>query len=442
MTAASPFARRVAGVFATRVLQFGSTITVAFVLARLLGPEGRGAYSLLLLLPSTLFALAQFGLPSAVTYFAGRGRSLGSLMLVAGGATVGLSAVLIPVTLAFLPRLEQTVLRAAPQDLLPVALVALPILIGSSLFGSILWGRQLVRRYTTILAVQAVNSLLFVIVLVGVAGLGVGGALAGQLLVTGTTAVVVMLSVRAAAAREAADEPEPRRPARLKEVLSYGIRLYPSSISTFLSYRSDLFLLGLLVGDAGAIGLYTLAVSLAELVFHVPDAIATILYPRVAGSEREEADRIAPSISRFSLLVTVLAALALIPVAMVAVNLILPEFQGSIAPFLVLVPGTVALSISKVLSGYISGLGRPLPVGAIAVSAMVVNVSLNLLFIPRFGISGAALSSLLSYSFHALLTISVASRLARAPIRAFLVPGRAEALLLVQRVRQLAARRR
>ena len=76
----SVFARRVAGVFATRVLQFGSTIAVAFLLARLLGPEGRGAYSLLLLLPSTLFALAQFGLPSAVTYYAGSGRSLPSLM--------------------------------------------------------------------------------------------------------------------------------------------------------------------------------------------------------------------------------------------------------------------------------------------------------------------------------------------------------------------------
>src|SRR5207249_4857174 len=132
---------------------------------------------------------------------------------------------------------------------------------------------------------------------------------------------------------------------RLTELFSYGLRLYPASISTFLSYRSDLFLLGLLVGDAVAIGLYTLAVSLAELVFHVPDAIATILYPRVASAERAEADRIAPSMTRFALLVTLIAAAGLIPAALLAVRIVLPAFGGSIAPFLVLVPGTIALSV-------------------------------------------------------------------------------------------------
>ena len=442
---ASAFTRRVAGVFATRVLQFGSTIAVAFLLARLLGPDGRGAYSLLLLLPSTLFALAQFGLPSAVTYFSGSGSSLASLMRIGAGATIGLSVVLIPLTILALPALERSVFQAAPSDLLRFALIAFPIQLASSLFGSMLWGRQLVRRYSLVLAAQSIGSLLVVLLLVGAAGMGVTGALVGQLVVTGVTAVVVMYSVRQQAAREERAEAttdSARRPAaNVRELLGYGIRLYPASISTFLSYRSDLFLLGLLVGDAAQIGLYTLAVSLAEITFHVPDAIATILYPRVAGSDRSEADRIIPSISRFSLLVTLLAALALIPTAFVAVRLILPDFGGSIVPFLVLVPGTVALSVSKVLSGYISGLGRPLPVGMIAVGALLANLALNMVLIPAMGIAGAATASLVSYSLHALLTTVVASRLAGAPPHAFLLPGPAEISLLWRRLRDLARRR-
>ncbi|HET6380600.1 MAG TPA: polysaccharide biosynthesis C-terminal domain-containing protein [candidate division Zixibacteria bacterium] len=442
----SPFARRVAGVFATRLLTFASTVAVAFLLARLLGPDGRGAYSLLLLLPSTLFALAQFGLPSALTYFAGRGHSLPSLLALAAGATIGLSAVLVPLALLAMPLLQESVLRAAPADLLPLALVGLPIMIGSSLFGSILWGRQLVRRYTLILAVQAANSLLLVLLLVGAAGLDVLGALVAHLLAVGVTAVAVIVSAWQASARETGAVPAPddraaaRRPARLGEVVTYGLRLYPSSVSTFLSYRADLFVLGLLLGDAGEIGLYTLAVSLAEMVFHVPDAIATILYPRVAGSQREEADRFAPSVSRFAVLVTVLGALALIPAAVVAVLIILPEFVGSLLPFGILIFGTVALSVSKVLSGYISGLGRPLPVSLIAVTGMVVNIGLNFALIPPFGIAGAALSSAISYTVHAGLTTWVASRLARAPMRAFLLPGRAEASRLRQRAAELLRR--
>ncbi len=439
MTAVAPFARRVAGVFATRVLQFGSTITVAFLLARLLGPDGRGAYSLLLLLPSTLFALAQFGLPSAVTYYAGSGRSLASLMRVATGATLVLTAILVPATLLALPLLEGSVFQAAPPDLLRLALIALPIQLGASLFGSMLWGRQLVKRYSLILAAQSIGSLLMVVLLVGVADMGVGGALLGYLLVTGAAAVAVAWTVFGQAARESSASVE-RAATSPRELLGYGIRLYPASISTFLSYRSDLFLLGLLVGDAAQIGLYTLAVSLAEIVFHVPDAISTILYPRVAGSQREEADRIAPSMSRFSLLVTMLAAVALIPTAIVAVLVILPNFEGSIQPFLVLVPGTIALSVSKVVSGYVSGLGRPLPVGMIAVVALVANVLLNLVLIPRYGITGAALSSLISYSAHALMMSWVASRLAGTRMRAFLLPGGAEVSRLFQRLRDVLRR--
>ena len=70
-----PFARRVAGVFTTRVAQFGIGIATSFLLSRLLGPEGRGAFALAILVPSTLFALGQFGLPSAFSFFAGRGRT-------------------------------------------------------------------------------------------------------------------------------------------------------------------------------------------------------------------------------------------------------------------------------------------------------------------------------------------------------------------------------
>ena len=91
MTGAQSFSSLVARVYATRLLQFACTVAVAFLLARLLGPDGRGVYSLLLLLPSTLFAVGQLGLPSALTFYAGAGRSLRSLVV----AAIGLGAVFL-----------------------------------------------------------------------------------------------------------------------------------------------------------------------------------------------------------------------------------------------------------------------------------------------------------------------------------------------------------
>jgi O-antigen/teichoic acid export membrane protein len=452
VTRADSFSSQVARVYATRLVQFGCTVAVAFLLARLLGPDGRGVYALLLLLPSTLFALGQLGLPSAITYFAGGGRSLGSLVRAALGLGAALSGGVLLVSLVVLPPLQPILFSAAPLDLLRVAVLAFPIQVVATFFGSMLWGRQLVRPYSRVLALQSLAWLAAVAGVVGIADLGVAGALASYLLVTGAGAVAVVTIVLRRSAREDAEPAEPlepaaarelrapRRPVRAGELLGFGLRLYPAGVTTFLSYRADLFLLSALLGDAGAIGLYAMAVSLAEITFQVPDSVATLFYPRVAGSTRADADRMAPAMARMTLLITLLAALALLPIAWLAIRILLPGFEGSLLPFAVLLPGTVALGLSKVLSGYISGLGLPGPVSVIAATALGVNLVCNVALIPALGIAGAALSSLVSYTVHALLTVRLAGRLSGSPFGAFVSPGRGEVQRLAERFAALRRR--
>ena len=45
--------------------------------------------------------------------------------------------------------------------------------------------------------------------------------------------------------------------------VSYGLKIYPASVTGYFSYRADILVLGAMLGDAAAIGLYTFAVSLA-----------------------------------------------------------------------------------------------------------------------------------------------------------------------------------
>jgi O-antigen/teichoic acid export membrane protein len=151
--------------------------------------------------------------------------------------------------------------------------------------------------------------------------------------------------------------------------------------------------------------------------------------------ERERADALAPQVSRFTVLVTALAALALIPAAIVAVTVVLPDYLGSLAPFLVIMPGIVALSISKVLSGYLGGLGLPLSVAGASGANLGINLAANLLLIPAVGIVGAALASLVSYVAHATLLVIVASRLSRRRPLEFVLPGGAEVRRLADGLR-------
>ena len=74
---------------------FGLGFATSFLLAGILLPDGRGQYALLVLVPGMLNALGQLGLPSALSFFAGRGRSLRQLQRLSLILTIGLSAILV-----------------------------------------------------------------------------------------------------------------------------------------------------------------------------------------------------------------------------------------------------------------------------------------------------------------------------------------------------------
>ncbi|HYN70232.1 MAG TPA: polysaccharide biosynthesis C-terminal domain-containing protein [Candidatus Eisenbacteria bacterium] len=422
------FAGRVAGVLGTRLVQLACTLAVSFLLARLLGPDGRGVYTLLVLVPTTLFALGQLGLTSAMVFNAGRGGRLADLERHTLTLGLGVSVVVVAAALTVLPALEPTALRLAPPDLLRIALLALPLRLVATLAGSVLYGRHMFRAYNLILAVQSVLSVVLVVVLVGLLGSGVDGALAAYLLFLafGTVAVVLYLDgVRRAEDRVAAatgPSAEADVPVSAREIAGYGLRLYPATVGTFFGYRADVFLLAWLLGSASDIGVYAVAVSLAELVFNVPDAVSTVLFPRIAAASRTEADRLAPAMARMTILVTAAAAVAVVPAAWIALSVLLPAFLPGMAALIVILPGIVALSVAKVLTSYLSGIERLAPVTTAAVASLGVNLGANLVLIPAFGIVGAAAASLVSYTAYAVLMIKFASDASSCSWRDFLVP--------------------
>jgi Na+-driven multidrug efflux pump len=135
------------------------------------------------------------------------------------------------------------------------------------------------------------------------------------------------------------------------------------------------------------------------------------------------------------------AALAMIPIVVVGIYVALPAFEESIAPFLLLLPGIVSLSVSKVLSGYVSGIGYPGRVGKVAVSSLLVNILANVLLIPSLGIAGAAIASTISYTFNACLMVVSTARLAMVRRRDLVIPTAADLRRLISAGGSLAARR-
>jgi O-antigen/teichoic acid export membrane protein len=72
----------------------------------------------------------------------------------------------------------------------------------------------------------------------------------------------------------------------------------------------------------------------------------------------------------------------------------------------ILFPGTVLLSISWLVGSFFEGIGKPEILMKANIVSFVINISLNLLLVPKFGFLGAAAASTSAYLSLALfLTI-------------------------------------
>jgi O-antigen/teichoic acid export membrane protein len=424
------FSDRVAILLFAQIISTGINVFNSFFFARLLGPAGKGDYYVLLLVPNAIVVLVQFGLPAALSFYTARGQTRGIVrqaLLLA--AIISSSSFVIAVVA--LPVLTETIMRDLEPALIILGLCIIPFLLTATFTSAIVIGRQAVRWSAAASVVQAASATLFLVVLVRVLDLGVAGGVAASL----ASSVLAMVGLVLGAVRASAIVPDPGS-VTYRELFHYAVPLYPASMTTFFSYRIDVFLLAALLTEPSApLGYYSMAVSSAEMVLILPAAVSSVFFAYVAASARQDSDRQVLAVARFTFFLTGLAALAIAPLITVMIEVLLPAFGPAIPALYVLIPGVVALSVARVLTDYISGLGKTGRTSAIYVSAFVLNVMANLVLIPRFGIVGASAASLISYSMTAVAATIVAARLAGTSPLGFWLPAEGDLGLAVGAMR-------
>ncbi len=183
----------------------------------------------------------------------------------------------------------------------------------------------------------------------------------------------------------------------LKAEFSYGGILWLGAAFSFLHLRADQFMIRQML-DVSALGVYSVAVTLAELLFLVPVSVSSALLGKLYNTSEPGAAR---SIMARTLKLTfyICAALALVGIPL---SLLIPAvygqaYAGAVSSVMVLLAGAVFASVARVGMQYFFTLGRPKVHLYTSLATLCVNIALNFLLIPRWGIFGAALASSISY---------------------------------------------
>ena len=243
------------------------------------------------------------------------------------------------------------------------------------------------------------------------AGFGAPGALIGQLIGGG-----IMLIVAATIALRlpgGAWLPESLQPA-----LAFSLPLVPHQISTWTLRLSDRWLLGVLLalpttGRLEAIGAYSVGYQLGSVVTMVSSGFNAAWTPYLY---RIGDGPLGPRIFRNVMTLTIAGfgwmALGLSAFAPEIVTVIADPGYGVAAQVLPVVAfGAACQATYTMLVGivFLRRQTRYLP--PITVVSAVANVGLNVLLIPRLGVMGAALTTLLSYAVFATLIFLFARRI-------------------------------
>ena len=386
--------------FGTRLLMFLVQGVNGLLLARILGPTGRGQYALIILVPTVAALIFNFGLSTSNAYFISSGKisfpkMFGTALLwvsIMGTAGILLTNGLAPIYLKFYPEVPLPLFRLGSAGILLI------LLFNNSL--TLFQGRSDFKRFNLI---NFLNPLLFLIgflLLVVFLKFKLTGAIFSYLIGFGGAALAGLFFLLKQA------KPVVHAPVQhLKKIARYSSHVAVAEIVTFLNYRFDMFLVGYFLG-AKAVGLYAVAVLIAETLWYLSSSVGTVLLPAFGTM---------PSNERIAVLTRVLRHIFWISVVMIAILFLIDyplvkglfgaKFLPSVLALRGLYAGVIALSLAKIISSYILSLGKPAVTMRIALAGFALNLSLNLWWIPQIGILGAALASTAAYGFMLILDL-------------------------------------
>lgn len=365
------------------------------IVARTLGPEGKGEAAATLAAVAIAPFLLGLGLPLAVRRYAAIADDDNGVIR----AAVRLSLAAIPFGFVLAVLLSASLLSEVSSNTkvwMTIGLTLAPAAIIRDCLASILVARQ---RYDRI-AVVAISPA--VVTLVAVATLAAMGILAPSTVV----AISVVSMLIAAALAWVLVRPQmtgPLFPPR--ELIWMGMKSAGAQIGTVATLGVDQVFLLSLMGPA-QLGVYSVAATISKLALPLSRAYGASSFAQIARAPRSTVSRMAARYVSYSAISVGAVAVLIAVSAPIIVPLVFGQpFAGSVQPLWILLAGSVAMSVVLVATSHLVARGY----GGRASISLLVGLAFGLaamwLLAPAHGAVGAAAASTIGYSVSAVLAM-------------------------------------
>ncbi|MDP8238979.1 MAG: polysaccharide biosynthesis C-terminal domain-containing protein [Candidatus Hatepunaea meridiana] len=379
------------------VFIFGFAIQI--ILARTLGPEGKGVFSLVTLIVTVLYMFVHGSLGAADAHFSGRFPKWGpaifgnnvTIALLTGGAIV---LFFLTFSERFMPAIQPNV----DLSLTNATVIVLPFLILFEYSISTILGQDRIGRYSLILSTKELLFLVSLFILLLSGFLSVQTALLAW--------VVVAILIALYAAWSAWSGVGFKFKIDLKVLLpmaKYSLQGHIANLSSFLKMNSDKLIMAYFL-DVEEVGYYSVAVAIVSVLYHLPSSVSQVLVPFISWRDNHAGDILTPQLCRITFFLTIIIGLMIGVFGWIGIMLFFSsKFIPAYPALIILLPGAVILSLAKLLAGDLSGRGKPQYAMVISVIVVIINIGANLILIPLWQMKGAAVTASFTHAMTGLM---------------------------------------
>ena len=386
--------KKILNTFGTKILAAALNLLIAIIISQTLGDTGSGTQSLVLTSITFILIFSEIVCGASIVYLAPRHSF--KKILVASVIWSGLIAIVMGFCIRlFYPKLDQDLV-------LHVAILSFISSLSNINF-RLLVGKEEIQKanYNTLLQ-PVLLTLTLVVYYIILKRTDIYGYIIGLYAAYFGTFLLGVWMLRKDYAQLPHDKDRAYGPV-LKDLFKYGFLNQTGHFVQFFNLRLSYYLLDSYIGR-GQVGIFSRSVSLAEAIWIISNSIALVQYARIANADdRAYSQKLTLDLSKICLVISAVAVivLALLP-SQVYTFVFGPDFGEMAGIIRILAPGVLFYCIFLILGHYYSGIGRYQMNTFAALCGLAATCVLGFTLIPRYDVTGAAITSAVSYTVNAI----------------------------------------
>jgi len=376
------------------VMLLGFPITV--LLGRYLGAADLGLYRMVNTIFGTLIIFVTIGVPAAITKYVAEFRDNEEKLeqIISAGLITSALLGLFSFIFIYLSANLFAELFNMPElsGLLKILAFAFPFSVISNTLLGLLNGLREMTKNAWVSIIQSSSLLICTVLLVF--KYGVNGAVVGIVLSSVLTTMILMFVQKLSKLTFS------NIYGTTVQIIDFGSKTVLANAINLINYQADILMIGYFMTKTD-VGVYSVAVMFAKLIWILPDSLQRITFPLISEYHAKKmSDSIHVVVDRcmkYSCLFLTLCSTFFIFFGMEIIDLIFGnEFENSYFPLITLLIGTLFYGITKSVGSIFASVGKVNLVYKIPLVSAVSNVMLNSMLIPLYGINGAAVATTVS----------------------------------------------